>query len=54
MAAQNLMGQTKKSVGQQTWQAIKLGRPNTKLGGPVPSRPTSSATTAISWTHNVI
>ena len=39
------MGETKK-MGKKTWRANKLGRPNTKLGGPVPGRPTLSAAIA--------
>ena len=41
------MGQTQKNGGGElkTWRANKLGRPNTKLGGPVPGRPTRNAAT---------
>ena len=45
----NWVGQTQKmSMGQKTGWANKLGEPNTKLGGPVPDRPTRSAATACS------
>ena len=46
MTVQNLVGQIQKS-GQKTWRANKLGGPNSKLGGPVPGRPTRSAVTAV-------
>ena len=36
---------TKRWVGQKTLRANELGGPNTKLGRPVPSRPTRSAAT---------
>ena len=32
-------------MDQKTWRANKLGGPNTKLGGPVPGRPTRNAAT---------
>ena len=47
MSAQNLMGQTQKMVGKKTWRANKLGKPNTKLGGPMHRRPTRSAATVV-------
>ena len=44
MTTQNLVGQTQKMDGSKHL-ANKLGGPNTKLGGPVPGRPTRSAAT---------
>ena len=41
-----LGGSNKKKMGQKIGWANELGGPNTKLDGPVPSRPTHSTATA--------
>ena len=45
MIAQNLVGKTQKVGLPKDLGANKLGGLNTKLGGPMPGRPTHSAAT---------